>query len=472
MKTKKITLFILANALCLLPFSLSAKDIFANSTSGDDTKDGSTAGNSVLTVAQAYTLASDGDVIKLEGTFLVDQNLTIEKAGLTIQSVGTTKAVLDGGNNTWIFDLKSSITLKNLTFSNGYGADGGALSIPLGFERDVKIEDCLFKDNQAGGRGGAIWCQTYGLPDKVTINRCVFTGNNSGSHGGAIGFIPEGGATNKAVLTINNSTFAQNFNTAGGGGVLFVDGGATAYATFNVNNVTISGNHTFDNGGNCPGFRFIGNQMAVNIKNSIIEGNHTKDLATKTDGDFYDISFTDTPQALTIQNSIIGNVTVNGGTTDPSNFIAIGSNVNNMTVNGNESVAGLGDFTDNHYLLTNQSLAYNYGLMQNVTPETVIDQLGHTRSDATKCSAGAVEYFSFLVSAVDKTVLSAANISSLKGVIKVKAENATAEVYNISGILVNKMLVAGEASIPVTPGVYIVIVASSTNKSTSKVIVN
>ena len=68
--------------------------------------------------------------------------------------------------------------------------------------------------------------------------------------------------------------------------------------------------------------------------------------------------------------------------------------------------------------------------------------------------------------------LSAANISSLKGVIKVKAENATAEVYNISGILVNKMLVAGEASIPVTPGVYIVIVASSTNKSTSKVIVN
>ena len=345
MKTKKITFFLLANALCILSFSISAKDVFANSTTGDDTKDGSTFANSVKTVAQAYALAVDGDVIKLDGTFFFDLNLTIEKVGLTIQSVGTTKAILDGGNKTWIFDLKRSITLKNLTFTNGYGADGGALNIPLGFERVVEIEDCLFNANQAGNRGGAIWCQTYGLPDKLTIDRCVFTGNNSGSHGGAIAFIPEGGAaTNKAVLTLNNSTFTQNYNSTGGGGVLFVDGSATAYSTFNLNNMTVAGNYTYADGGNCPGFRFIGNKMAVNITNSIIEGNHTKDLNTDADGGFYDISFTDIPNALTIQNSIIGNVTVNGSTTDPSNFVAVGSSVNNRKVKGDVSVAGLGGF--------------------------------------------------------------------------------------------------------------------------------
>lgn len=472
MKTKKITLFILANALCLLPFSLSAKDIFANSTTGDDTKDGSTVENSVQTVAQAYALATDGDVIKLDGTFLFEQNLTIEKTGLTIQSVGTTKAILDGGNNTWIFDLKSSIVLKNLTFTNGYGSDGGALNIPLGFERDVKIEDCFFKDNQAGGRGGAIWCQTYGMPDKLTINRCVFTGNNSGSHGGAISFIPEGGATNKAVLTINNSTFSQNYNTAGGGGVLFIDGGAKDYATVNVNNVTISGNYTYDNGGNCPGFRFIGNLVAVNIKNSIIEGNYTKDLATDADGDFYDISFENTPQALNIQNSIIGNVTVNGGTTDPSNFVAIGSNVNNMTVNGNESVAGLGDFTDNHYLLTNQSLAYNFGLMQNVTPETVVDQLGHTRSDATKCSAGAVEYFNFTLTGIKDNLISNYQIFATKGAIQIKADDSVADVYTLSGILINTSMIDGYKSIPVRTGIYLVRIVSGNKVSTTKVVIN
>lgn len=466
MNTKKITLFLVANALCFLSFTMSAKDIYANSTSGDDTKDGSSIENSVLTVAKAYDLAAEGDVIKLDGTFLFDAVISLQKNGLTIQSVGSTKAVLDGDNSFYFFDVKSTVTFQNLTFTKGFGSDGGALNFPLGIERDVKILDCLFLANEAGGRGGAIWCVTYGAPDKITIDRCAFINNTAAGHGGVIGFIPEGGDTNKATLTISNSTFANNSNAAGAGAVLFVDGGATNNATFNISNVTMSGNVGGDNGGNCPGFRFIGSKMKVNIKNSIFEGN------TASDGQFYDLSFTDAPTALTIQNSIVGNVTVNGGTIEPTTFIAVASNVNNMKLSTDVSVAGLGELTDNHFPLTSQSLAYKFGDMLNVTPEIIKDQLGHTRTGLTTCSAGAVEYSSFVVSAVDKNVLNTATISSLKGLIQVKAENASAEIYNISGILVNKMLVVGEASMNVTPGVYIVRVATASNKTVSKVIVN
>lgn len=464
MKTKKITLFLMANAICLSSFTTSAKDIFANAATGADTNDGLTSETAVATIAQAYVLAEAGDVIKLDGTFLFEESqISLEKA-LTIQSVGEAKAILDGDNSFYFFDVKSSVTFKNLTFANGYGGDGGALVLPLGFERDVKIQDCLFTGNEAGDRGGAIWCVTYGLPDKLTIDRCAFVGNQSGSHGGAIGFIPEGGETNRAVLNIYNSTFAQNMNIQGGGGVLFVDGGATNYATFNIINTTIAGNTGGDNGGNCPGIRFIGDAMSVNIKNSIIEGN------TAADGNYYDISFTNSPLALTIQNSIIGNVTVNGGTIDASTFVAVGSNVNNMT-GTNPSVAGLGEFVDNHYLLTSESLAYNYGKMQNVTSETIVDQLGHTRSDESLCSAGAVEFYS-LTSGLKENTIPNSSIFSTKGEIKIKAENAYAKVYNISGILISSFEVKGSATFKAEAGVYIVRLESGMNRSTAKVLVN
>lgn len=466
MKTKKITLFLMANVLCLSSFTISAKEIFANAATGDDTKDGLTIENSVKTIPQAYALAEAGDVIKLAGTFLFENFLTIEKTGLTIQSVGSTKAVLDGDNAFYFFEIKSAITLKNLTFTKGYGGDGGALVFPLGFERDVKIQDCLFTGNEAGNRGGAIWYVTYGLPDKLTIDRCAFVNNLAGSHGGVIGFIPEGGDTNHGSLTINNSTFAQNNNLTGGGGVLFADGGATNNATFNFNNVTISGNVGGDNGGNCPGFRFIGNKMAVNIKNSVIEGN------VAADGQFYDISFTDVPTSLTIQNSIVGNVTNNGGTLDPSTFVAVGSNVNNMKASTDESVAGLGEFANNYFMLSTGSLAYSYGKMENVTPETIVDQLGKTRTGEALCSAGAVEFFSFSTTGLNENQMPNTLVSTSKGLIRIQAENASAKVYNVSGVLVGHFTVNGEASLSVKSGLYLVQLESGSNKKVSKIIVN
>jgi peptidoglycan hydrolase-like protein with peptidoglycan-binding domain len=464
MKTKKITLLFCA---AFLSMGLSAKDIYVSSSAGDDSKDGSSTANAVKTIEQAYTLAADGDVIKLDGKFVFESVLNIEKPNLTIVGASSnptsTKATLDGDNSFYFFNLKSSVTLRNLIFTKGYGGDGGALNIPLGFERDIKIEDCLFTLNEAGNRGGAIWCQTYGLPDKLTINRCAFINNLAGGHGGVIGFIPEGGATNKAMLNIYNTTFASNSNLQGGGGVLFVDGSATNTATFNFTNITVSGNVGGDNGGNCPGFRFIGNEMVVNIKNSIIEGN------TAVDGSFYDISFTDTPKALTIQNSIVGNVTVNGGTTPTTNFISVGSNVNNVS-GTSAPVSGLGELSTDHFLLTTSSLAYKYGKVENLIADNKKDQLGKERGDLTYCSAGAVEYF-MPVTGVKNGVIENAKVISERGKILIVAANVTAKVITLSGTTVSQIRIDQQAEINVKPGVYIVQLESETNRQVTKVIV-
>ncbi|MDP4238440.1 MAG: T9SS type A sorting domain-containing protein [Bacteroidota bacterium] len=465
MKTKKITLLMLVAALGW-SLNVSAKDIYANSTSGDDTKDGSTAENAVQTITQAYTLATDGDVIHLNGTFTFEeQPLSVEKA-LTILSDGG-KAVLDGTNNSQILILKASVTLKNLKITKGYSGDqGGAINIPLGLDRDVKIQDCLFIGNNTDGRAGAIWAQTYGNADKLTIERCAFISNTSLSHGGAIAYIAEGGSTNHAVLTINNTTFAQNTNAAGGGATLFVDGGATGYATFNFNNITLSGNTGGDNGGNCPGIRFIGKDMTVNIKNSIIEGN------TASDGLFYDISFTDNPTALSIINSIVGYVVNNGAVVDASSFTVVGSDVNDMHEADTESVAGLGELTTGYYFpLTSASKAFDYGRMQNITSDLYVDQIGNLRSSDSRCSAGAVEFFSFTPNGISEQKIDNLKLSTVKNAISIEVPTARVKVYNLLGKLINDSKVIGSKIVSVAAGVYIVNIESNTKVINQKVVV-
>lgn len=445
----------------------SAKDIYASSASGDDSKDGLTAGNAVSTLTQAYTLAAEGDVIHLAGTFTFDETpLTIEKP-LTILSDGA-KAILDGTNSSQIFILKASVTLKNLKITNGYSSDqGGAINIPLGWERDVKIQDCLFIGNNTDGRGGAIWSQTYGNTDKLTIERCAFISNSAIGHGGVIAFIPEGGDTNKATLTINNTTFAQNSNTQGGGATIFVDGGATNGATFNFNNLTISGNVGGDNGGNCPGIRFIGNKMTVNIANSIIEGN------TASDGLYYDISFTDNPTALTIINSVVGYVVNNGALVDNTLFTAVGSDVNAMHDIDAPSEAGLGELTTDYYFpLTSASKAYDYGRIQNITSDIYKDQLGRLRNGELKCSAGAIEFLSYVVSAVPEQQMENLKLTTRKNAISIEIPNAQVKIYNLLGKLVNNSKVSGQKTVSVDAGVYIVSIESEARLVTKKVVVH
>jgi len=119
MKSTITTFFFIANFLFFFSLTGSAKDIYVNPVSGNDTNDGTTVENSLQTIVQGYTMASDGDVIKLDGTFLLESELSIEKS-ITIESSGTAKAILDGQGACRFFTLKNNVTFRNLIFQNGY----------------------------------------------------------------------------------------------------------------------------------------------------------------------------------------------------------------------------------------------------------------------------------------------------------------------------------------------------------------
>ena len=468
MRTRIITSFFVPFALFFFSFSVSAKDIYASSTTGVDTNDGLTVGTSVASVARAYALASDGDVIKLDGTFLFGAEISMVKS-ITIESLSATKAILDGQGKCRFFTLNTlnkNVTLKNLTFQNGSGDNGGAFSFNTNFGRTMNITDCIFDGNKATGQGGVIRMSTYGGTDLLKINRCLFINNISGNHGGVINFTPEGGSqvSNSAVLSISNSTFTHNKNNGGVGGILYVDGSASKWATFNLTNITVSGNSDFGNpAGNNPGFAFIGSTMNVNVNNSIIEGNPL------ANGNYADLVFSATPTALTVKNSIIGNVTVNGVTVDPQYFAVTESNVNNVKISTDALVAGLGTFNGIYFPLTSASLAYQYGKMSNLASEINADQLAHSRTNSTLTSAGAVNYVDIVSDSKNLNLKS--NLLVGKNQITIIAENSKAEVYNLSGILVNSALIQGSATMILKQGIYIVKISSSINKSTSKVII-
>lgn len=466
MKTKKTTLFLMASAFCVFSSSLSAKDIYANAANGNDANDGLTSGNSVETVAQAYALASDGDIIKLTGTFYFEAEISLEKS-ITIESGDETNAILDGQGACRFFTLKNNATFKNITFQNGFATEGGAFYMPIGFWRDMNFTDCVFDGNSAGGQGGVFRMITYGGTDLLKINRCLFKNNSSGDHGVVFSYIPEGGNPegNRATLSISNTTFTNNKNRGGVGGIMFVGGGATQWATFNLNNITVSGNSDLGNAsGNLPGFVYMSGATIVNVINSIIEGNPLQN------GDYADFSFDSTPTALTIKNSIVGHVTIWGATVDPANFSVIESTVNSSKISTDALVAGLGTFNGTYFPLTSGSLAYDYGRMSNLTTELNSDQLGVARTNTNYTSAGAVEFYHDIPSEISNPVIKP-EILVAKNQITINIKNAAIDVYTTTGILVHSSTVYESETIHLESGIYLVKSASKLNKYTTKVIV-
>lgn len=454
MKAKIITSFLM---LSLITSYVSAKTIYANAASGKDNNDGLSAENAVETVAQAYALADAGDVIKLSGTFLFEAQLTIEKADLTLESADTqSPAVLDGQGSYRLFQLKNSVTFRNLIFKNGFGDNGGALMLPIGFWRTVKVTGCVFDGNSSGNMGGAIYVCTYGGTDILTINRCVFKNNRSGSHGGTIAFIPEGGdpVGNRATLNVSNSTITANRNTGGVGAVLFVDGGARNWATFNFDHVTIAGNSDRDNqNGNIAGIAINSSEASVNVRNSIIEGN------VSANGDFCDLSFSDIPTALTIKNSIIGHLTIWGSTINvaslPQTSLISESNVNNVKISTDQAVSGLDAFNGAYFTLLPNALAYNFGRIANLTPEINADQLGVSRTDATYTSAGSVEFFQSVTTSTASEILKPI-IQTTKNQLYISpVSEQTVEIYNTMGSLVYKNKISSGQNIPLSSGMYL-----------------
>ncbi len=154
-------------------------------------------------------------VVTLSGTYKYDEtaDAALGTNGLTIASAMTIEgpATIDGSGFTRIFTLVGAITLKDLTFKNGFHDYGGALWTRG--TSPIILENCVFKENKVIGgdynMGGAI----YNTATGATIIGCTFEDNiadieNLGA-GGAIYDYGNG-------LTIKDSTFTHNQAFTGG----------------------------------------------------------------------------------------------------------------------------------------------------------------------------------------------------------------------------------------------------------------
>ncbi len=219
---------------------------------------------------------------------------------LTIQGLAADQTIIDGRNNSRLFDITTSagvVTFDGLTLTGG-------------------------KTTAASERGGAIRSASTG---RITIQNSTITGNSTTgnfSRGGAI-------ATGTSLLSIINSTVSGNSTS----GFQAYGGGVFANFTLEVTNSTIAGNSTTGptsgGGGIFAGF--------VTVTASTISGNSTATASSPGGGIFIN-------GTLGVYNSTIsGNSTLgdgsNGGgisSTSPVNYQVI---LTNSTITGN-SVAG------------------------------------------------------------------------------------------------------------------------------------
>ena len=157
---------------------------------------------------------------------------------------------MSGSSTSRCIELDSgytTVTIKDITFSNGQATDGGAVNI--GDDIDVRFmnctfstnhadanggavsvvgsteslltfENCLFSGNDAGSDGGAV--RLEGAPIASFID-CEFTGNQAGNMGGAISWAPSSGQT----VQCDGCTIQQNHSFTGGGGIMHEESGTS-----------------------------------------------------------------------------------------------------------------------------------------------------------------------------------------------------------------------------------------------------
>ena len=125
-------------------------------------------------------------------------------------------------------DTGSHTVIKNVTFYDCYGENGGTISN----EGNLTLSGCTFNENDAS-TGGAL-CTTVG--SSTIVSHCIFNNNQSLDYGGAI--------CNFGTMTVNGGSQFNNNKTQNG------DGGAIMnIASLSSTNTTYDGNTANGSGG-------------------------------------------------------------------------------------------------------------------------------------------------------------------------------------------------------------------------------
>ncbi len=319
---------------------------------------------------RACPAGNGADTIYLIRDFVLSEKLQPITSHITIEGNGYT---ISGDNKFRIFDVDGGmLTVKNLTMTRGRGSDGG----------------------------GAIRLQNNG---RVAVSDSRFI-KNSASEGGAI-FIGWQGADN-SWMTVNNSSFRDNFATSGGG-ALFAGSGR----------ISVSDSSFVHNSSGAIGA--VNHSTRVDVENSTFIGNGPSALSaengttvTLTHVTIYDrytapirlsrYSF-DSPSRVNLRNSILV-----GGKIPPEYCAQLTQNIGNLIKDGSCSPMLSGDPMLAEATGSPAYLELEAGSPAIKTADARFcpdsDQIGRARAIVGRCDIGAVESIPFRQSLSDCSV--------------------------------------------------------------------
>jgi len=141
------------------------------------------------TLRYALINAEDEETIEFDEAvkeIMLEKPLEINNKTITIEGKGLTLSRKwdKAGEKTSLLNLISSgntVTIRRVHFKNGFSSNGGAIN---SYSTFLIIESCIFSDNRASIRGGAIYFEGY---SKLSVKGCTFYRNKTDTaEGGAI----------------------------------------------------------------------------------------------------------------------------------------------------------------------------------------------------------------------------------------------------------------------------------------------
>ena len=434
---------ILAVAVLSSGYCFSQTAIYSNSLTGSDaTGDGSSA-NPYRSFYAAYTGASNGDTLVLNGTFdwgnsgeLGDAAITgftLTKALVIIgQGVGSTfiqAASTAGTADRSVFTIDQDVEFKNLTIrygknSNQAHSSGGITVMDNTRNNRVVIDRCSIEYNEVDNgtttnyyfAGGIYLRGNTSYHPNLVVTNSTFHNNSANGKAYGAGALYSMQSNN---ITVENSTFNNNSGTDGSNFGVGYHNVAGAAGFFRFNNVVFT-NCTFaHNTSETSGAAILTWYNYTYLTNNTIAYNNVTSASGKGAG-LYAVFFQQSPGQLFLKNNIIANNYVNGLSADvdfntdswASSIHDNGNNIieaytgSSITLNGTGTITGeqsllnlsttLADnstSTNSFTLeLTSGSIAINAGDNNSNGSVTVptLDQRGLLRSGST--DIGAFEF--------------------------------------------------------------------------------
>lgn len=183
---------------------------------GGDTASSLTLEAVTLQKGNAHGYVHGGAAICMEG----NSTLTVEAGcsftgNTSYTTTVTSGAIYVGPGSTASFNGTADSVIK---FDGNTGHSGGAVYV---FNSYLHAKHCIFQNNNAGQRGGAIHC--HGV---AVLENCTLQSNTSDQYGG--GVYVSANETVQGKMALLNTSITGNNSKAGGGGI-YVAGQSKVY---------------------------------------------------------------------------------------------------------------------------------------------------------------------------------------------------------------------------------------------------